>query len=757
MVKKIIANQKGLSDKTDKPNWFVRSANREHYLGSQLPTLGMHYGLIREEKVSFLHMNRAPGLPLKAYVNSLNAEQFLSLACTLLEEIPQQIHQTVRSGKHQGEQIVHCDLKSENIMAEWKNNKWTVTAVDMGLAKTMQGNGYSSWYCQGNKKVWDTRMFYDSLKQTPITYDAQTDLYALYITIAELAGAPSRTSYTKRDDFKNPDLIGIFDHMDFDPITKKNLIVLIGRMITDDRSQRISRDEALNEFKEILLAVQKNTPDLLQKRSSPASKTVEVDAEALKHWVEYKLEHRISTDEKLGLDKGTTIKVWIKRYRELCLLKSAEANPIPSKNPVVRSRYIHDLMRFNLIEEYDDNACVRLLLRNEQLTAPLRAPYPLNETWKKFFDLYLNQLPIQLTVIDESFCEEISTFKNNVSSILSIQVRDDDESLLGHLTSSLKLLSKMQFTQWAKQLPLAAHVFNQQFKCMVELSNLFDQFKNVFSLKDNFSQDFNDWATEISENAIIGQFPNDSKYFEKYHTLASYLIKFSILIKEDNLLFKGFPDLNQSEISFAAIMQSIENLKLDDTQCIEVLSKKLDLLFTLTDVFYSMDHTKGYPHTRYPIVLETGIEQVTQLINKNPSLEEFTAELNSLLEYFATINELDAFIKDAAAYKNVVKSFLLLMNDDQSRVLKFKGMLGEDAKLFLGKLEQGLTRLLSMEAGPQLNDKLFVEMIRFIAFPLRYHPMGTGPKPNTLFQPIPIAPPDCSKEEEELFAFHKSL
>ncbi len=766
VIKEINADQNALSDKPNKPHWFVRSANRERYLGGQLPTLGIRYGLIKEEHLSFLHMNRAPGLPLDTYVNKLNAEQFLSLVCTLLEEIPEQIHQTVRSGKHEGKKIVHCDLKSQNIMAEWKNNKWTVTAVDMGLAKTMQGNHYTTLRPQGNLMVCDSKMLLAALRKEPIIYDAQTDLYALYVTIAELAGAPSRDSLnneTMLADLKKPNLTGIFNHMDFDPLTQQKLIHLVERMLCDDRNQRIPREEALKEFQEILLYVQKNNANLLQKRTSLTSETVplekkkSVTAEEMKNWVEQKLDHLIIQNELNGQDKRTTVQLWIKHFLELC--SKTDENEIDRFNTMrskkefrIYSRLIYDLIRFNLINQYDDKACARLLLRNEQLTAPLKGPYPLNETWQKFFDMYLSQLPIQLTSLDESFCEEIGRFKRNVSDILHSQIVEDQESLLWHMKEALKLQSGKQFTHQVEQLPLFAHVFNRQYECMQQVSKLFLQFKHVFTLKDNFSQEFNSWAEEICMNAINGKFPNDPEYFEKYHDLAYLLIDFDRHKKELGLLFDAFPVLNQSAIGFAAIEQSIKNFKLNDTQSFEDLSQKLELLFILEDVFSNLDPKKGYPHTKYLTVMETGINQLTKLISQYPPEQEFIVELQSLLNYFEAINDLDEFIGDFDFYEHIVKAILLLMNDDKSKVLKLGEMISEVPEQYLGLLEQGLESLLSQESGGQLNEKLFAELIRFFALPPRYQPMATRPNPHILFQPA-----SSKAEEEDLLVSALSL
>ncbi|MCL9684767.1 protein kinase domain-containing protein [Legionella maioricensis] len=771
VVKEIYANQNGLPDKPNKPNWFVRAANREHYLGSHLPTLGMRYGLIKEERASYLHMNRAPGFPLHIYVNKLSGEQFLSLACALLEDIPQQIHQTVRSGKHEGKIIVHCDLKSQNIMAEWKENKWTVTAVDMGFAKTtMKDDSYRTSYCHGNMLVWDSKMLLAALSHTPITYNTQTDLYALYVTIAELAGAPSRDSLNNKEmlaDLKKPNLAGIFDRMDFDPSTKQQLTHLIERMLCDDREQRISREEALNEFKEVLIHVQKNNSELSANSTSSASIPVQpekkqgVTAEELKNWVEQPLDSIIAQKELEGQSKRTTLRQWIKHFRELRFRTSKEEmerfNTLSAKqSPAIKSRYIYNLIRFDLFREYDTNACVRLLLRNEQVTTPLREFYPLPLAWHKFFDMYLNQLPIQLTTEDVSFCEEMREFKRNVSDILNTSIQDNKASLLWNMNEALKRQADMPFDQWVKQLPSFARSFNQQYACMGHISKLYLQLNKVFSLKENFSQEFNTWAQRICDNAINGKFPSDvDEYFDRYHILASLLINFSSFKEKPHPLFKAFPVLNQSAFSPQAIEESIKNLDWNNVQAVMDLSKKLSLLMTLLEVYYHLYDTEHpYPHKDYPKVMQTNEELLKKLISQNPPEEEFIAELEGILNYCRVITELDHFVEDCNLYGNIVMAFSLLMNGDKSKVLQLEAMIENSSERALVKLNQGLKPLLSLKPDEQLNERLFAEITRFFAFPLRYHPTASKFSPhNNLFQSVVSA----SKAEDDDLKFNLSL
>ena len=758
IVKEIVANQNGLSDKPNKPNWFVRAANREHYLGSQLPLLGIRYGLIKEEHVSFLHMNRAPGLSLNRYVKKLNAEQFLSLACTLLEEVPQQIHQTVRLGKHEGEKIVHCDLKSQNIMAEWKENRWIVTVVDAGLAKTMKGDKYISKRPQGNTMVADSKMLFATQTFTPITYDTQTDLYALYVTIAELAGAPSRDELNDKAmlaDLKKPNLAGIFDHMGFDPITKEKLIHLVEWMLCDNRAQRAPREEALKEFKEALIQVQNNN------QTCPVSETVKpakrkITAEELKNWIEQNLEHLIIQKEQSGQSKSTTLKLWIKHFRELRFLAGPEEmerfNTMGKEGLQIKSRYVYDLMRFDLIKEYDTNACVRLLLRNEELTAPLREVYPLTDAWHKFFSLYLNQLPIQLTTQDDAFCEEIGTFKRNVSDVLSTSIKEDQTSLLWQMKEELKHLASLQFTQWAEQLPLFARRFNQQYECMGHVSRLFQQFSRVFTLKENFFQEFNNWGDGICKKAINGRFPeNADEYFEQYQTLATLLFKFSSLKERFLPLFNVFPVLNESTFNLQALEQSIQSFDLSNPEEVVSLSKKLTLLLTLLKMYsYLYDPKITYPHKQYPKVMRVNEEQLKELIRQSPPEEEFIDELEDLLNYCSAINQLDDFIHKYGHYKNIAKAFFLLMSEDKSTVLQLDAMISNVPEHCLGKLDLGLAPLMSLKGDERLNERLFAEICRFFSFPIRYTPINLS---FNLFQPSKPA----SKIKDEALELKSNL
>jgi hypothetical protein len=301
-------------------------------------------------------------------------------------------------------------------------------------------------------------------------------------------------------------------------------------------------------------------------------------------------------------------------------------------------------------------------------------------------------------------------------------------------------------------LPLFAHRFNQQYECLGHVSKLFQQFFRVFPLKENFSQEFNNWANGICKEAIHGRFPeNLTEYFEQYHTLAALLFKFSSLQEQLLPLFNAFPILSQSGLSLQALEQSIKSFDLSNPEEVVNLSKKLCLLLTLLEVYsYLYAPKKTYPHMQYPKVMQTNEEQLKELIRQNPPEEEFIDELRDMSNYFSAINQLDNFVHTHGQYKNIVKAFLLLMNEDKSTVFQLNAIIGNVSVSCLGKLDLGLTPFMSLKEEERLNERLFAEICRFFAFPIRYMPMNLS---FNLFQPVKPA----SKTKDEVLEFNLSL
>ncbi len=263
VIKKIKIDSAAIADKPSKPPAGIRAIRREQYIGSHF--LGSNYQTLEGADEAFLHMERAPGKPLHYYWNKLNAEEFLSLTCALLEQIPQQLQRIITHGKHAGKQIVHCDITANNILAYFNEGKWTVKLVDFGLAKAKKlDERYISKRARGTTFHYDQRMFSADLHREPLIFTRETDIYALYNVILELAGYYYRLE--KRGlpalllrDLERPSLDNLFNGMDFPLVMKSQLRELMCGMMDADRSRRISHDAALTGFQLALTGIDKST------------------------------------------------------------------------------------------------------------------------------------------------------------------------------------------------------------------------------------------------------------------------------------------------------------------------------------------------------------------------------------------------------------------------------------------------------------------------------------------------------------------
>lgn len=109
------------------------AAEREHQICMQVPHLHSKK-LISENGNFVLVMRKMPGISLKKLINDLNNKyqslndfQYIKLAIALLDALKKQVHD---------HQLVHCDIKPENIMIDLSNkDEPIVNIIDYGLAK----------------------------------------------------------------------------------------------------------------------------------------------------------------------------------------------------------------------------------------------------------------------------------------------------------------------------------------------------------------------------------------------------------------------------------------------------------------------------------------------------------------------------------------------------------------------------------------------------------------------------------------------
>ncbi len=776
IIKEMIADQKAPTDKPNKPNWYVRIANKQQYFGGQHPTLGMHYALVKREKTVFLHMNRAPGLSLDRYRNKLSGEQFLSLACTLLEEAPRQIHRIVNAGKRKGRVMIHCDLKPENIMAAYVNGEWIVTVIDMGLVKTIEENGhYSTIRPYGNQLVWDGEMIRAEMNNQPKTYDIQSDIYALFVCICELAGAPSREDLTNEEalmDIENPNFMSIFSTMNFDENMKKQLEQAIRGALRANKMQRTPHNEVLTVFQNALTEVQKNNLMSRPQVTMPHQNTVQVTAEGLRQWVEQPLDNIALTAQNNGQDRKTILKSWLVEFRKRYSLASQEEKELfnalfrKGSNLRISSPFIFNLLRFNLLNEYNDDACVRLLLRHEQLIAPLKAEQVLPEPWQKRFQVLSTFMSLQLTKSHADQCTELGQLKLNISNYSKQQISERAPKLFHFMQEELAQQMQLGAKEWLQQLPEFAKLFNKQYKCIVITEQLRKKITPLFSLTKDLKQQFAGWGLMVFRSAMEGSLPeNLEEYFAHYSLLIELLTHIDTKRQAIVSLFGVLPKLNQSSINWSSIEESIEKLQLGDLSMVIALSQKLEILLLIHDVYACLNDPDNQD---YDVIIQTNLTKLTtlidQLVEQTLPEKEIKTQLKEIINHFEDLDEVAAFMEQCQRYPHIQNAIEILLDsnykiDELANAMRsnlVNAIMGksESKDLSLRNLNDGLKVIFSKGNNSSTqNESFFSEMTRFFAIPLMYRaPIPTtSPTPKIYSQanlnPMFLLPPKDEKDE----------
>ncbi len=767
IIKEMMADQKAPTDKPNKPNWFVRIANKEQYLGGQHPTLGIHYALVKREKTSFLHMNRAPGLSLERYRNKLSGEQFLSLACTLLVEVPRQVHRIVEAGKRKGRLIIHCDLKPENIMAAYVDNQWIVTVIDMGLAKTIEENGhYSTILPYGNQLVWDGEMIRAEMSNQPKTYDIQSDIYALFICICELAGAPSREDLTNEEalvDIENPNLMGIFSTMNFDQNMKQQLEQAIRGALRANKMQRTPYNEVLSVFQNALAEVQKNNLMSQPQMTIPHQNIVQVTAEDLRKWVEQSLDNLALMAQNNGQDRKTIFKSWLVEFRKLYSWASQEEKELfnalcrKGSNLRISSQFIFNLLRFNLLNEYNDDACLRLLLRHEQLIAPLKAEQVLPDHWQKRFQALTTFMSLQLTTSHATQCAELGLLKQNISRYLMQKISDKAPKLFHFMQEELAQQMQLNFNEWLQQLPKFAKLFNKQYKCIVITEQLRKKMTPLFSLTKDIKQQFAGWGLMVFNSAMQGNLPeNLEEYFAHYSLLIELLTHIDTKRKAIISLFDELPKLNQSSINWSSIEELIDKLQLGDLSMVVALSQKLEILLLIHDVYSCLNDPDNQ---EYDVIIQAHITKLTvlidQLVQQTLPEKEMKIQLEEMIDYFEDLDEVVSFLEECQRYLHIPKAIEILLDDNYKIVELAKAIRSSKSKGYsLTNLNDGLKVIFSKGGNSSTqNEMIFCEMTRYFSVPLIYRPpiLTTAPTPKVYSQanlnPMFLLPPKEDKDE----------
>ena len=736
IVKLIFIDPEEPADKPDKPNYSIRAAHREHYLASNMPRLGAYYRLVHGSSSSYLHMNRAPGFPLQSYFNKLDAESFLNLACALLEQVPQQLQGIIRSGKHAGKSIVHRDLKPHNILAEYKENDWVITVIDMGLAKAFPGDHYTTEHPRGNLMVLDRLMFKAIQNHQPITYSSQTDLYALYIIIFTLAGARYRYNLKSisalAKDIEHPNFHGLFNSMILDAPIRTKLQALFERILGSTSDEMPSLDEVLTSFQEARSAHQStvvhNICELHPATPHP------VTAEMLKSSLEENLDYAIGEQVFLGNKPTTTLMSWISKHHallsrasedELARFKTILTIPDHIK---IKSHYILNLLRFNLIDECDDNACVRLISQHHEILKPIKEALSQNRNklsadWLTLFTQTLNELPLQLTAEQEQFCIKLSKFIKNTAIILNLSLEPTISPIIHSLKATLDSYFVMEPAERVKKLTVWVEQVNSQCHCLEKITEILGKFKTVRHWNDQWQQKTEEWIHYFNEHLLSESGKSDlSPYFAARSTLATQLARISENQLHLRSLFVQYPSLKQSPYSMDALNESIRTLRIQDDHDVSHLIQKthiLFLLFNLHVIFSNSDH----PLRQHSDLYEHCFNQFKAQIEHYSILDE--SLLKNLFPYLCATEKLQHFIDRLHRYGTyqVIEQVLTHLMSDQTLIGDLNKLLLKGINLVhLRKLNLGLETLLSQPKEDNLNQRLFAEIAQYYASPEDYQP-----------------------------------
>ena len=739
VIKRILIRQtEGVTDKPDKPNWPLRAAQREHHLGSQLPALGVDYGLVMQEQTTYLHMNRVPGLPLQHYVvkSKLQVEQFLLLACALLEQIPPQLHRPIPHGKHKGKITIHCDIKPDNIHGEWNpdTRTWRVVLLDLGLAKTTEpGKAYLSKFERGNNMVMTKAMLEACMSGNLIPYSEKSDLYALFMVIALLAGVTGRMHIRHSDplmcDLDNPDLTGIFKDIMCEQNLKLQLTQLVRLMLTAADSLSI-KDQILAGFKDALIAVQNQKPVTV-----PATVLAQTTkAGHLKRWVE--LPRFLQGGNPRPGDEEE-IADWLKEYKLLLSFMSPEEldafNLMRSQNEVkITNLYIHDILRFGFFTEYTIATSASLLAQHHK-NITLFKSRACDEQWAARFNELLKKIPFQYHDEHKEFCEQLAAFKK-YTDLISSDTRQSP--LLNYLGEELELQLAMDYSNWFENLPQFLSIFNRQCCYYFEIDSIVQQTRTIAPLKPNLQDVFSSWSIQLETEALKKiLIYNCKEYFSKRHELVKTL---STLQLEQLAFFNDAPQMKISPYRLAKIHTLIKDFDIAKETDVDDLNHRLEVSLKLLRLKCYIIEPCIVPFlTSEPLVMEHVRKSFIELLLQDANPEEFSNKLDRLYLYIESLLSIYDFYMQVTGNNNknqlthVVLAIASLMQDtlNYEQCFAFKKLVNNRVNWeFLHRLDSSLSHIVH-GSNPAKNMLILEEFKRYWAYPSRYSPL-TKPAPS---------------------------
>lgn len=759
LVKKIEVEGTEESKQLKKPHSTIRAARREHYLASQMSSLGVNYQLIEREHAFYLRMNRAPGLPLAHYVDNLNLHDFIELSCALLEELIKLNNHVIPTGKHKGKGLIHCDLHLDNVFAAFRNGAWLVTFIDWGLAKAKRERAYQTTFGRGAIGTFDLDMYESERDGKPIPYDTVSETYAVFSLIYTLAGSKNRY-FTKFKtefyrDLRTPDLNSLFNGMDMNASIKTQLNALIHEMITSVRANRLSAETALQRFRAIQagLLPQQATP--VEQPSQPAVEIYSI--EDFKSLLTKKLDIPANYYE---IEAIQLLATWIEKYR-VHYAYLQEHSPLAlvellgGLQPLkIKNSYISTYLRYEeTLKTYTVFASARLVMRHHHMIEELMVPFgEISEAWHGRFRQLLKNIPLQLTPTQGKQCTQIAGYRSNLGQLEQAILKAGSEPpfILVKLQQLVQSQLEMDLEPWIEQLPEHALWFNKRWeycKQLVERINL------AKGLPVSFLKRFDALASNLSEKLLTcDSFNSDIK--TPLRLTEGLLLKLHELSKKQEILqhlgqrFPAIPLDGPQISSYEGLLDAIDLES--DVAIFKFISFSERLLVVIKWFSYLYNSRSGLQ--KYPEVLKPYQQQFEHWAD-NPfaSFEDkeflqFENDLETFINFHLVI-EITEKDPTFSILSGALKQ--ILPNLEEMRKLLRMVSSGFPEKKHLPKLNKNLEYLLNLGSDGNLT-KMATEIWAFYNNPSKYQLLPPLRTPTAAEQKF-FKPADINSSASDIF------
>ncbi len=281
-------------------NKLIKIYRGEQLIGKWVDHMGLKYPVTSYNSHPFLLMREQEGSTLKNILNQLKANpnalsiiEKLTITINLLKAVDTQVSsiKTPKSEQDNESYLVHCDLKPDNIIIDSQLN---IKFIDYGLAKAN-----TTW-----SKPRGTPLYMDSHVLEGLNAGQTSDLFSVSRIIGELWGDVSSVPVNTMDDLlkrnredRLTDLLhGILGLTDDEKI---NIPKIIGQMIPYEIENRLTREQALKLFE-----------DLLQKRLALKADT------ALSNLIKKSKSKDLNVDELMFILKSSKASDFLKQFNK---------------------------------------------------------------------------------------------------------------------------------------------------------------------------------------------------------------------------------------------------------------------------------------------------------------------------------------------------------------------------------------------------------------------------------------------------------